>query len=404
MKARKVAIGLALSGLALVAGDQLTLHTVLADGVLLGHELAPFAPPLYSAQQRLLLEEYETRLRENRAAFDRVTQFDDELGWCPRPGQKTQLSSFDWAGSRVGRTPLPRGWTEDTRLVGLIGGSFTHGSEVRSDESWAAELEQRDPGTLFANFGVPGYGLGQTLLRYRRDVAPLEPDEVWLGYLPQAALRSTSNFPALYLRWRARTISFKPSFTLDARDALVLHPSPAGMPEDIPRLLRDPEAFLDAVGEGDRWIRRVPAAYLPLGAHWQHHTTLGRVALTAQERGGRNHEAFMADSKSDVYRLNRELVLTLAREVEATGARFRLVVLPSATDLEGLDASGVAYWQAFVDDLSQSGVAILDVTPALLRAGVRDGRSEEFWMPEGHYSPRTNRLVADEIARSWLAD
>ena len=69
-----------------------------------------------------------------------------------------------------------------------------------------------------------------------------------------------------------------------------------------------------------------------------------------------------------------------------------------------MDVGGVADEHAFVDDLSQSVVTILDVTPALLRAGVRDGRSEEFWMPEGHYSPRTNRLVADEIARSWLSD
>lgn len=403
MSSRRVVIGLALSGLALVVSDQLTLHTALADGVLLGHELAPFAPPLYSAWQRQLLEEYEARLRDDRAAFDRASQFDAELGWCPRPGQETQLASFDWAGSRVARGPLPRAWPEDTRLVGLIGGSFTHGSEVHGDESWAAELEQRGAGTLFANFGVPGYGLGQTLLRYRRDVAPLEPDEVWLGYLPHAALRSTSSFPALYSRWRARTVSFKPSFSLDASGALLLHPSPAQTPEDIPRLLRDPDAFLDALEEGDRWIQRVPAAYLPLGAHWLHHTTLGRVALTAQERGGRDYRALMADSRSDVYRLNRELVLTLAHEVEATGARFRLVVLPSAPDLEGLDGGGPAYWQAFVEDLSKSGVAVLDLTPALLRAGLRDVRSGEFWMPEGHYSPRTNQLVADEIARSWLA-
>ncbi len=404
MNFRRVVIGFALSAVALAVGDQLVLHTAVDDGALLGHELAPFAPPLYSPYQRQLLEDYEVRLRDDRPAFDRVTQFDAELGWCPRPGMKTQLSNFDWAGSRVAREPLPRVRAADQRLVGLIGGSFTHGSEVRSDESWAAALELHDKGTLFGNFGVAGYGLGQTLLRYRRDVTPLEPDEVWLGYLPHAALRSTSSFPTLYLRWRARTINFKPSFSLDENDALVLHPSPAETPEDILRLLRDPSAFLDAIEDGDRWIRRVPAAYQPLGEHWLHHTALGRVALTMQERGGRDHRALMADTGSDIFSLNRELVLTLAREVAANGARFRLVVLPSGSDLRGLRPGDRPYWQALVEQLSKSGVEVLDLTPTLLGAGIRDGQSDEYWRPQGHYSPRTNQIVADEIARNWLAD
>ena len=62
MNLRKVLVGLSLSGVALLVADQVALHTALADGELLGHELAPFAPPLYSETQRRLLAEYEDRL------------------------------------------------------------------------------------------------------------------------------------------------------------------------------------------------------------------------------------------------------------------------------------------------------------------------------------------------------
>ena len=400
MKKRRRLLGLALSAALLVALDQVILYTLLADGVLLGHELAPFAPPLYGARQHSMLLEYEDMLANRREQFERQTQFDADLGWCPRPGYVSKLATFDWAGSRVAHAPLPEEIPAGSKLVALVGCSFTHGSEVLGHESWAARLEELTTDTLFGNFGVAGHGIDQALLRYRRDVTPLAPDEVWLGYFPGAALRPTSHFPPLFGRWRTRTLFFKPCFTLDAEGALELHPSPARAPEDIPRLLRDPLAFLAAVEEGDRWIARARPAHLPLGSHWSHRTALSRLALTYHERGGRDTEALLADPASEVFALNRTIVLQLKREVEERGARFRMLVLPGGQDLEGLAPGARGYWRNWVDELEQRGVEVLDVTPDLLRAGVVQG--EEFWMPEGHYTPRSNRLVAEAIAAAWF--
>jgi hypothetical protein len=240
----------------------------------------------------------------------------------------------------------------------------------------------------------------QALLRYRRDGAPLAPDEVWLGFFPGAALRVTSRFPPLFGRWRSRTLNFKPCFTLDDGEALRLLSSPARTPEDIPRLLRDPGAFLAALGGDDPWLRRARPAYLPLGTHWSHHFALGRIALTLYERRGRATSALLADRDSVVSRLNRALVLALARDVQQSGARFRVLVLPGGHDLVELERSGRGHWQDFVDALRESGLDVLDLSAALLRAGV--GQDERYWMPEGHYTPLTNGLVAAAIEEAWF--
>jgi hypothetical protein len=383
--------------LGFVAVDQLLLYTVLSDGVLLGNVVAPFSQPLFSDLQRRLLSDFELSLAGDRAHFESQSQFDAELGWCPRRGGRWAGAEFDWAGSRLGVSPLPRERVAGERLIGLVGCSFTLGSEVRDEETWARALDLRWPDTRVGNFGVAGYGVDQAYLRYRRDVAPLRPDEVWLGFFPNAALRASSRFPPLYHRWRARGILFKPRFSLEPSGELRLHPSPAQRPEDIVRLLHDQTAFLEALGQDDPWIARARAAYLPLGTHWSHYSAFARLFLTLHERRGRDVPASLKDESGALFRLNLAVMLAFAREVEATGARFRILILPGWRELEEFATRGQGYWQPLVASLRAQGLEVLDLTEGMLEAGVNQG--QEFWMPGGHHSARTHRIITKIIAK-----
>lgn len=396
---RRTAMGLGLSLLMLVGADQLLLHTVMSDGFFQGHQLAPHDPPLFGDFARQRLHEYEELLQNDREEFDRETHFDPDLGWCPKPRGHHDSEWFDWAGSRIDATPLPQEIAEDETLIALVGCSFTLGSEVQGDETWAAVLDRKLPKVHVANFGFGGFGIDQALLRYRRDAAPLEPDEVWLGYFPRASVRVTSQLPQLYYRRGCRIIYFKPRFTVDDQGHLTLHPSPAKRPEDLPRLLTDQRAFLDAIGENDSWIRRVPAAYAPLGTHWTHHSALTRLWITLQDERRPPDQAMLSDPSSELYRLNRAIVLQLAREVEATGARFRLVLTPGWAEIAQARWGRWSSWALLFEELRREGIAILDPIDFLVEKGVN--KAEVFWMPEGHPAPKTHEWIAEAILAEW---
>lgn len=372
------------------AADQILLHTLLASDHLGERYVAPFDPPLFTAGQRARLEEYRVLVREGSERSD-SSAFDADLGWCPRPGRRSAALAYDELGCRVGAALLEPSKVPGSRRIVVVGCSFTHGDEVRGEETWAAMLDASRADLEVANLGVGGYGLDQALLRLRRDGTKLEPDEVWLGFLPSAGLRVVTCFTPACQHWTG-IVRFKPRFVLDPAGGLRLLPSPARDLAGVVRLLDDQRAFLDAVGDSDAWVRRAPLAYAPRGSSFLHHSAVGRLALTAQEARGRDLEAAMFDGGSEVRRVTSAIVHTAHEETEAIGARFRLLVLPAREDLLPLATGEEPYWSAFVASLRAGGVEVLDLSPALLAAGVL--RDEACWAPQGHYSPRTNAIVA----------
>ena len=382
----------------LVLVDQLVLYTLLADGELRGTPVAPFDKLLFSDHQRSNLTLLKELLAGEHAHVVEQSVFDADLGWCPPRGRRWARIEFDESGSRLGPEPLPRERDGGKRLIGLVGCSFTLGSEVEDSETFAYLLDERWPDTRVGNFAMGGYGPDQALLRYRRDVAPLEPDEVWFGLFPPATLRASSHFPPLYYRWRAQTIQFKPRFSVDDAGELTFQPSPAREAADVATLLDDRAAFLTAMA-ADPWVARAPAAYRAPGSHWTHYSAFTRLLLTLHERRGRDVRAALTDESSDLFRLNRALVLQLAREVEQAGGRFRLLLLPGRKEVDQLGGEGRGYWQPLLASLESEGLEALDLTPAFVEQ--RAGGDDTFWMPGGHYSPRGHQLVMDAIADVW---
>ena len=246
---------------------------------------------------------------------------------------------------------------------------------------------------------MPGYGLDQCLLRYRRVAAELAADEVWLGFLPYASLRTLSTYWPAMRHW-ASVVAFKPRFSLAPDGGLQLVPCPADSLQELVRLVETQADFLAAVAPRDHWVGRVRPAYAPAGSHWSHHLAAGRLFWTWADHRGRAPGPLLRDPESEVHRLVRAIVSTMAREVEAGGAaRFRLLILPAEEDLADRAAHGGAYWDALVDGWSAEGLRVLDLSEPLLAAGaLEDGG---LWAPGGHYSARGHQVVADSLA-AWL--
>src|SRR5262245_56637495 len=369
----------------LAAGDWLLGRLVLADGWFLARPVAPFDPPLFSPSQVQVLEQIESDLASGQP---KVVRFDAELGWCNKPESGFGEFRYDWAGARIGAAPLERVKPAGVRRVVAVGCSMTHGEEIGATESWCARVDALLPGIEVANLGVAAYGLDQALLRLRRDGWPLAPDEVWLGVLPQAALRVTTRFRPLLDHW-SLDVAFKPRFVLDASGELALVPNPAASLADVVHLLHDQRAFLDVLGD-DPWVARARLAYEPRGSSWTHRSFAARLLATVWERTGRHLEECF-DPGAEFGRLYTTIVRTMARECTDHGAVFRLILLPGQEDLRRRAREGRGYWEGWTAGLEGEGMIVLDLAPNLERAGVEVGR---LFGPGGHYTSEASEIVA----------
>jgi len=378
---RKLLIAAVPLGLLLVA-DLVVQHTALRDGVLFGHRVMPFQPPLFSEQHLATFG----RLKQEAAGTIQPqgpVRFDAELGWVAQP----RVHEFG-AGAAA-------------RTLVTLGGSFTYGDEVAASESWPAQLAQT--GLRVVNLAVPAYGIDQAILRFQHDAEVRDSlragDAVWLGVMPRALLRLVNVYrPAL--RHHGAGVGMKPRFKLtdgQADGPLEKVPNPAASLAELVSLVGNQQAFVDAVGNDDAFIACAPWAYRPAGTHWSHWFAVTRLIGSRLEGKGRDPVAWVDDADSEVFQLTLALCRGLATDAESLGGRARVVILPDHWSLQRMhEAGGRAYWQRLVDALRENGIAVTDVTEALLEAGALDDAA--FWMPGGHYSARANRVVADSLA------
>src|SRR2546429_380135 len=116
-----------------------------------------------------------------------------------------------------------------TARVLVFGASFAAGSRVPQESAWPAVVEAADPGLEVVNFGVDGYSLAQSLLRYRGVGASLAHDVVILTLSPRADLWREVNTLRALAGWRSYRVM--PRFVLD--DGLKLVPSPYDPPSAV---------------------------------------------------------------------------------------------------------------------------------------------------------------------------
>jgi len=387
---QRLARGLVLALASALVADQLVQWTVLRDGSLLGRRIAPYDPPLFTPEQGAKLEQIRA-LAGKPEADGTLLAFDAELGWCSRPESGDANYSFDWAGARIGAAALAREPEPGRARVVALGDSFTFGLEVGPQETWIAALERARPELEIANLGVCGYDLVQSLLRWRRDGAPLAPREVWIGFVPSQVLRNVTVYMPAWRHWTP-ILAFKPRAELTGDGAPRVVPCPVRSLAELTEVLADQERFLRAARDHDRWVSAWPAAYARSGSSLLHWSAGARLLLTALEHGGREPALELERLGSETV----ELFSAQLRELAGGALRVRILVLPDRDDLAWLRSHGVGYWQALRLRLEREGLEVFDASAGLLAAGA--DLEPQCWAPGGHYSARANGLVAGLVA------
>jgi len=272
----------------------------------------------------------------------------------------------------------------------VVGDSVTFGLFVEREEVYTERLESlwaaNGPGVEVLNAGVNGYTPYTEWQYYREFLRRFQADLVIVAFCMNDIVN-----PALH--WKAQKEYF--------RDI------PAGAFVDFQEHRRLIEPML--YGIRPQWIEwfRGSALYRDLENRWD---LWIRRALRYHKTNGRSWPVYVADEMSPDIRVltDREsgawqwlgsVYDDFRRDVEADGARFAVLVLPLAYQLN----EGYPYLpqNAFAEYAAEKGILLLDPLPFF-----REHRSEKIFMGRHRYherdiwhlTPRGHELLAAFLA------
>lgn len=314
------------------------------------------------------------------------------LGWVPAGGPDVHV---DRTSARVSPAfPEP-----GHACVSVYGDSFAWGTDVDDAHAWSNVLAQHLHCRV-ADYGVPGYGVDQTLLRFESNSADEAPWVV-LSVFPDNLLRNLTRNVGLVVFPSVDYVGLKPRFSLDAAGGLELHPVPFASKTELIAYADDPIAALagDWFDPTGRWARnrffRFP--YL---------RSLGEMLLGEQLRAIVRRKAtglpvlydyYQPGHPSRSYELFAALLARFAQGARARDKKLLVLMLPERDVIDRYLETGEWSHRALLD-LEARYAPVINLGAELIRQlGPRP--YSEIEHPGGHYNDEGNRMIAESVFR-----
>jgi hypothetical protein len=232
------------------------------------------------------------------------------------------------------------------------------------------------------NFGVSGYGINQMYLRYIKDVRQWNPEVVIIGVTSEMLWRMMSVYEFLIYPQHVDVPFSRPRLIIKDGKLERLN-EPVLAPEEIfahRQLLELPYLSFDRFFSTSDWEKRggwriAEASYL-----FRFLNSVRRPFPT--QLGEDVSDATMAQ-------LSRLLIRELVENVRRGGGKPVVVHFPYQWELRQSAERGQAYVPLGAKLLQNAGVEFYDATSCLLKADRLEGFERG-----GHYSPRTNMVLA----------
>jgi hypothetical protein len=331
-----------------------------------------------------------------------ISQHHPSLGHAP---VESGVSVNGWwqtnsHGARSRHETPPEQTPGATRWM-AFGDSFTHGSRVRQEQTWPALVEAERPELEVVNFGVDGYGMAQSLLRYREKRDVIDHSGIVLVFVPGADLVRDVNVFRPLLGWSAPITA--PRFELESRcDEETSVPEPLRL---VPPLYPSVAAFASSNARGmshelrehlrchDALYHRLRHERLPVVGRLYLLRLVSAVVDSWRDQRFRNE---LMKPGSEALRVSRAIFREISGDVRRRGRRFLLVFLPLDREVARSrdDAQFRRRWRSMLEFACPGEPACLDLLPGLAGLAPRE-------LDRGlgsHYGPRANRAIARLIA------
>ena len=334
------------------------------------------------------LRAHMTEVWRNRARDLSYIVYDPQTGWSIGPNRESADGRYRSGPEGLRTSEVGQSFAAVPRrpIVAVMGDSFAFGEQVDNPDTLASKMQERlGSDYLVLNFGVPGFGVDQSYLRYVHHAMPWQPDVAVLTFIWHDLFRTLSVYTAIaFPHW---DLPFsKPRFVLTEAGLQQLN-TPTSKPEDVfatPRI-QDLPLIDQAIGyREDEWREQ-----------WRHYPYVVRFALTQIARlpNQRAHRPFRvpspdpSDEDGALFALNRAILAEFVGRARAAGSRPVIVYLPSRNEFRLARSVG----QEFI---AGSGLEIFDGTPCLA-----DLKERAFVVDDPHYGPEGNAAMAECIVR-----
>lgn len=323
--------------------------------------------------------------------------FDRSLGWINKPRANVSLVSgkrninvnINSDGFRSSRNYEKKKDANVTRIL-TLGDSFTFGSEVDDSECWSSILECKDSNFEVLNAGVPGFGLDQSLLYFRRLNEDWNPDIVIVSYMTMLWLRHLSTFQPFRSK-RSIPLS-KPRFLVED-GKLTLLDNYLNTHQKYKSFLEKPNDFLKQLGRNDYFYSSEFGSITPEYGYFVEllHLLMGRrtkdeTELYINGYYNKEHEGF---------RVTIAILDEFVNAIRIVNAKPIVLFFPTKQDIEKMQQikdPTYRVYQPLYKELSVKGVQCFDFADEFHGLD-----TSILFENKGHYSPYGNEIIADKI-------
>ena len=313
------------------------------------------------------------------------------LGWTIKPGGYWyDLYRANAQGIRGDREYQNVPQKNIIRIV-TFGDSFTHGEEVKNADTWQEQMNQVRQNLEVINFGVGGYGLDQSFLRYRNEGRLYNPHIVFIGFMEENINRLVNIFRPFYLPGIPLT---KPRFITQGKQ-LVLMPNPMADFNDCKNLLHNPKIFLSKFGAHDFHynvgLKDGPLDFSPAVRMLK--LLYNRIYSSYLEYTDKSiYKSGYFNPKSEAFRICVTLFDTFYHEVQKNNSLPVIVLFPNRTDIERYRKYKTKVYSPLIEYFHSKGYRFIDVIDAFEKYA-KSSRTDELFLKQ-HYSSLGNSVVA----------
>jgi hypothetical protein len=286
--------------------------------------------------------------------------------------------------------------SEGRKRMLVFGDSFAVGSRVRQEEMWSAILEATSHNLEVLNFGVDGYSMGQSFLRYREIRNRVDHDLVLLMFVPSADLMRDINTVRSLIGWENYLVM--PRFILEQGE-LRLVKSPYEVASSVyvkngemlseelrSHLIAYDRFYFRSELEEPRFIGKSILYKLAALAYYKYQIHSLKDWLVELE------------PDSEALQVSKKIFETINHEVKQDGKKFILVFLPVERDVKLLKRNTTYHnnWKNMVLSTCTHDLICIDLADDL-----RQLPENQFdaGYDGSHYGPKINKLIGEWIGK-----